>query len=63
MKEFRVLFWYTVGGNVYVKAKNAQTAEKKVKKYLDYYGVNEKVLDQSIDTTHREWEILEVKNG
>jgi len=61
MKEYRVLFWYTVGGNVYIKAKNKESAEKKVKDYLDGYGVNENVLDQCIDTTHREYEILEVE--
>jgi len=54
-KEYQVMAWVTVGGNIAVKAYSQQDAEDIVDSMIDEDEVE---FINKVDCTHREWEIL-----
>lgn len=62
MKEFKVGLYEEIGGYAYIKAKDKQEAEEKIKRVLNAYGTpgltNQKY---NFDMTHREFQVFEVE--
>jgi len=56
MKKFRVGVWEEKGGYAIIKAKDEKEATHKAQQYIDDYGI-----DDTIETTHRNTEILDVE--
>jgi len=61
LPEFRVTFYYEIGGNCFVRARSAEDAENVVRDMLDQEGIEGIEQKYNFDPTNRDWDVIGVE--